>query len=87
MRVNAAQVSEELDGRELRRQAREKYEAMTRQQLIKMCDESWVDATGSQEEMIKRLIQYDASTNDWPVRCRSVHMRWLPSPASLEPGG
>ena len=82
-----AQVSEELDGRELRRQAREKYEAMTIPQLRKMCESCWIDATGSQEDMIKRLIHYDATTNDWPVRCRSVHIRWLPSLASLEPGG
>ena len=64
-------------GRELRRQAREKYEAMTIPQLRNMCESSWLEATGSQEDMIKRLIHYDATTNDWPVRCRSVHIRCI----------
>ena len=62
------QVSEELDGRELRRQARAKYDTMTLSQLQATCDQSWVDASGSREEMIERLIHYEASTNDWPVR-------------------
>jgi hypothetical protein len=62
------QVSEELDGRELRRQARAKYDTMTLSQLQATCDQSWVDASGSREEMIERLIHYEATTNDWPVR-------------------
>ena len=63
-------VSDELDGRALRRKAREKYEAMSTDQLRRTCDSSWVDTSGSSEDMIKRLIEYEATTNDWPVRAR-----------------
>ena len=61
------QVSEELDGRELRRLARAKYDTMTLAQLRATCEQSWVSASGSREEMIERLIQFEATTNDWPV--------------------
>ena len=59
-------VAEE-DGRELRRKAREKYEAMNMRQLRATCESSWLDESGSTEDMIKRLIDYDATTNDWPA--------------------
>ena len=60
-------MTEEQDGRALRREAREKYDAMNMSQLQKMCDQSWLDPTGSREDMTERLIHYEAETNDWPV--------------------
>lgn len=62
-----AQVKEE-DGTELRRRAREKYDSMTVPQLQAMCEQSWLEKDGRREDLIKRLIHYEAETNEWPVR-------------------
>ena len=60
-------MKEELNGTELRRRAREKYEAMTLTQLQQMCEHSWLDTEGRREDLVNSLIQYDADCNDWPV--------------------
>ena len=60
-------MTEEQDGRALRREAREKYDAMTLAQIKKVCDQSWLETSGSREDMIERLVGYDAEINDWPV--------------------
>ena len=46
--------------------ARAKYVAMTLVQLQRQCEDAWLSAVGSKDEVVARLVDYEKPPGGWP---------------------
>eukprot|EP01045_Picozoa_sp_COSAG04_P014294 COSAG04_NODE_1061_length_8505_cov_15.541042_2_plen_1164_part_00 len=47
--------------------AKAKYMAMTLMQLRRQCEDAWLSAAGSKDEMVARLVDYEKPAAGWPT--------------------
>ena len=51
---------------EAERRARARYGAMTLTQLRRQCEDAWLSAAGTRDDMINRLVEYERPAGGWP---------------------
>jgi len=51
----------------LYRATRARYSSMTERQLRKLCSQSWQSEEGSADELIERLVEFDAGNEGWTL--------------------
>ena len=46
--------------------ARDKYMSMTLMQLRRQCEDAWLSAAGSKDDLVDRLVDYEKPAGGWP---------------------
>ena len=54
------------DGTQLRQEARANYRKLKTHQLQKLLRDSWQDDNGTFDQLVERLVEYDAVIKEWP---------------------
>ena len=54
------------DGTQLRQEARDNYRKLKTHQLQKLLRDSWQDDSGTSDQLVERLVEYDAVIKEWP---------------------